>query len=124
MTTEITNTQNTLDSRDIQERIDELTELKERLADEGDPMNEDEQDELDKLVSFKDEVDSSEWNDGIQFISEDYFEDYAKEFAEDIGAIGRDMQWPANCIDWEAAADVLRMDYNQADFDGQAYLYR
>src|SRR5690349_9754034 len=34
-------------------------------------------------------------------ILDDHFEDYAQEFAEDIGAINRDASWPNNCIDWE-----------------------
>ena len=115
-TTEITNSQDILDSRDIQERIDYLESLED--ADEAD------KEELGELVALKEEAFSSEWECGITFISEDSFEDYAREFAEDIGAIQDDTNWPSNCIDWEQAARELRMDYTEVDFDGVAYLFR
>ncbi len=115
-TTEITNSQDIIDSRDIQERIDYLESIDER--------DEIDQEELDKLLAFKEAADTSEWEFGVGFISEDYFEDYAQDFARDIGAITADVNWPANHIDWEQAATELRMDYTEVDFDGVAYLYR
>jgi len=57
-------------------------------------------------------------------IPDDEFEDYAQELAEDIGAIDDDAGWPANHIDWEAAADALRMDYTTIAFKGDDYLIR
>lgn len=57
-------------------------------------------------------------------ISEDDFEDYARELAEDIGAISRDTQWPATCIDWEYAAHELKMDYSEVEVDGVTYYFR
>ena len=106
----------TLDSRDIQKDIDNLEEIEER--------NEDEQEELDKLQAFKDSVDSSEWDSGITFISEEYFEEYARDFAEDIGTISKDTQWPATHIDWDAAASELLIDYVAVELDGITYYYR
>ncbi len=108
----------TLDSRDIQERIDFLESME-------DELDEDDKQELDMLRNFKSEVyDDSEWEDGILFINDRYFEDYAKELAEDVGAIGRDTQWPATHINWEDAADELRVDYTDIELDGHTYLYR
>lgn len=52
------------------------------------------------------------------------FEDYARELAEDIGAIDRDAGWPLRCIDWKRAANELRMDYTSITFDGDDYLTR
>jgi len=46
-------------------------------------------------------------------IPEDEFEDYAQQLAEDIGAIGKDNQWPLNCIDWEDASEELKNDYSE-----------
>jgi hypothetical protein len=60
----------------------------------------------------------------VTLVRESYFEDYARQFAEDVGAISGDEQWPANCIDWERAARELRMDYSSVDFDGETYWYR
>ena len=118
--TEISNTQDTIDSRDIQERIDYL----EALGEDEEDIDEDEKEELEKLQAFKEEADASEWDFGVAFIHEDYFEDYAREFAEDIGAIGKDTQWPATHIDWDAAANELQMDYSSAKFDGVTYYFR
>lgn len=60
----------------------------------------------------------------VTLIHENYFEDYARELAEDIGAIDRNAAWPNNCIDWQRAAQELEMDYSTVDFDGASYLYR
>lgn len=57
-------------------------------------------------------------------IEKSYFEEYAQELAEDIGAIDRDASWPLYCIDWEQAARGLAMDYTEFDFDGGTYLVR
>ena len=116
-TSEITNEQDTIDSREIQERVDYLATLAENI-------DEDEKEELGKLQEFKDEANASEWDYGVTFIHEDYFEDYARELATDIGALKDDVQWPANCIDWQQAADELKIDYSIATFDGVDYYFR
>src|SRR5438067_2318189 len=51
------------------------------------------------------------------FIADYNFEDYAQELAEDIGAIGRDNQWPVTCIDWDRAASELQYDYASVEVD-------
>ena len=63
-------------------------------------------------------------DDEPTLIAESYFETYAQELAEDIGAIPSDLQWPVRHIDWEAAADELSQDYSEFDFDGGAWLIR
>jgi antirestriction protein len=108
-------TEQYLDSREIQDRIDYLEAL--------DEPEDYEREELEKLQTFKDEVSSSEWDYGITFIREEDFEDYARELAEDIGAVGKDNQWPVYCIDWEWAARELQMDYGSAELDGVTYLF-
>lgn len=60
----------------------------------------------------------------ITLIRDSYFEDYAREFADDIGAINANATWPNNCIDWGRAAQELRMDYSSVDFDGAEFWYR
>lgn len=57
-------------------------------------------------------------------IREDTFEEYAQELAEDVGAIGADLQWPLMHIDWEAAADALKIDYTSVEYDGHTWLIR
>ncbi|CAM3285814.1 hypothetical protein FLLO111716_01050 [Flavobacterium longum] len=60
----------------------------------------------------------------ITLIRDDYFEDYAQQLAEDIGAVDRNAAWPNNCIDWKQAAKELEMDYSTIDFKKASYLYR
>jgi hypothetical protein len=57
-------------------------------------------------------------------IAESDFEEYARDFAEDIGAIPDDAQWPCTCIDWEKAARELQVDYSSVTYEGTDYLYR
>ena len=57
-------------------------------------------------------------------IHEDYFENYAMQLAEDLGLLEEAAAWPACHIDWEAAAESLKMDYTEVDFDGNSYFIR
>ena len=67
---------------------------------------------------------ASEWSDGATLIRESYFEEYAQELAAEIGAIKKNAAWPLNHIDWEAAAEALKVDYIEIDHGGIAYLVR
>ncbi|KKM86350.1 hypothetical protein LCGC14_1279740 [marine sediment metagenome] len=124
--TEITNSTDVIDSRDIIERIEYLEDLKERTELEGDPFDEDEDAELTNLKAVTDEAEgySGDWKYGSQLIRDSYFEDYAQELAEDIGAIPQDLGWPCTCIDWGRAVDELKVDYTCVDFDGVEYWIR
>lgn len=42
-------------------------------------------------------------------------EDFAREFADQIGAVNENATWPNNCIDWEYAAKELMYDYFSID---------
>ena len=55
-------------------------------------------------------------------IADDDFEEYARELAEDLGL--RVDGWPNSYIDWERAADALRVDYTSVTYDGTDYLHR
>lgn len=120
MTDEITNTEDQLDSRNVQERMDYLEK-------ENDPSA-DMIHELETLTELKrqyvDYFGESSWEFGAQFVRDSYFQDYAQELAEDCGMIPEGLQWPVNCIDWEQAARDLEMDYTEIDFDGVAYQTR
>jgi len=115
----------TFDSREVDERIDEL----EDMAVEGDDgglnpnLDPDELEELAALVAFRDDVDSGEWPDGIGFIADEAFEDYAQDLAEDCGYVDRDNSM-ASYIDWAAWARDVQMDYCSADLCGYTYWYR
>ena len=122
-TEEITNSQDYIDSREIIARIEEL---------ENATVNFGQVEELQHLKALTEEAEGyyvrigypSEWSYGVTLIREDCFEDYARELAEDIGAISKDTSWPATCIDWEQAANELKMDYTEVDFNGVSYYVR
>jgi hypothetical protein len=106
-----------VDTRAVDERIDEL--------EANDEPTDDERDELAELLAFRDAVDCPDWQYGETLIREDAFEDYARELAEEIGVVPRDAPWPTSFIDWPAAADALLMDYTSAeDANGTTWYYR
>lgn len=81
--------------------------------------------ELSNLLALQEEASgSSDWTYGETLIRDSYFQEYAQELAEDIGAINKQATWPNNCIDWERAADELKQDYFSVDFDGVDYWIR
>lgn len=128
--TNISNTDNIIDSRDVIARIEELEA--ELLNEDGeidtaneDPEYRDSCGELASLQSLASEGEGSpDWAHGETLIRDSYFRDYAEQLADDIGAIDRNLSWPLNCIDWDQAARELRMDYTAVDFDGVTYWIR
>jgi len=113
----------TINSRDIIDRIDELeSEIEDLEMDELEDLTGALMlDELEILQTLIDEIADARW--GVTLIHEDFFEEYAEEFAMEIGAINRDMSWPANCIDWTKAARFLKIDYTEVDFDGETFYF-
>lgn len=89
-------------------------------------LDDDELEELAELEAFAKEGEDycDDWHHGETLIREEYFEEYAQELAEDIGAVNKEATWPNNHIDWESAADDLRQDYTELDFGGETYLAR
>lgn len=114
-----------IDSREIIEAQESLSE-DEMLAAECEDDFEPDDDEQ-ALIDFDGESEiGGDWSYGVALIREDTFEDYARELAEDIGAIGSDVSnnWPLSCIDWEQAARELAMDYTSVEFLGYTYYVR
>jgi hypothetical protein len=136
---EISFSEDVLDSRDIQSRIDWLDEQildieddindakhdGEEVPDEWVTDRDEYQEELDGLQSFKDNVDSSEWEDGLTLINRDYWQEYVEELCEELGYVSDDLpNFIRSNIDWEAVADELEADYSTADIEGEQFLYR
>jgi len=120
-TTEISSMEDIIDVRDIVARIESLE----------DTEDEDEKTELARLTELMDDLAGNggdeQWRGvwyPITLIRDSYFEDYARELADDIGAIDSKAGWPNTCIDWEQAARELQMDYTTAELDGITYWYR
>jgi len=84
------------------------------------------QEELEPISEFAKAAESyaADWLNGATLINESYFEKYAEELAYDIGAIDRDATWPGSCIDWEQAADELKIDYRSIEFEGTEFFVR
>lgn len=66
----------------------------------------------------------SDWEYGETLIHENSFVEYARELAEDIGAVNREAAWPLAHIDWEAAADALLIDYSEVTYMGETFYGR
>lgn len=83
-------------------------------------------DELKALQSLAEEAGgySPDWRYGATLVRDSHFKDYAMQLADDIGAVPRDLSWPATCIDWDQAARELQQDYTEVDFDGVSYWVR
>lgn len=111
---EITNFDDVIDLRDVEARIGYLA------IDEDDPEQDpDEKAELSRLRALVEECPSSS---GV-LIRDSYFADYAEQFADDLGLIADASKWPFCCIDWERAADQLKADFHDVDFDGVEYWF-
>ena len=83
--------------------------------------------ELKALLSLQEEAEgysNGDWSHGSTLIRDSYFEEYAQQLAEDIGAINRDAAWPNTCIDWKQAAEELQQDYTSVTFNGVDYWIR
>ncbi len=115
--------------RDEQDHGATRAELEEDIADAErslesakEAFGDDEKAELAELEEL--EIEISEWRHGETLIPEADFEDYARQLAEDIGAISGNEQWPLSYIDWERAARDLKMDYSTVTYQGTDYLVR
>ncbi len=139
---------NVIDSRDIIARIAELEAARDDAAEryrwainayeaESDPensapnltdfqMDEDDTAELAALLALEADAEgyADDWRYGVTLIRDSYFEDYARELAEEIGAMDPNASWPLTCIDWAEAARQLQQDYTAVEFDGVTYWVR
>src|SRR5215831_14568570 len=127
MSNAISNSDNLIDSRDVIARIEELQagetcdecngsgivtpnvdEEGNQPEDEDCPscqgrgtrVNDDDADELKALEALAEEAEGyCDWTGGATLVADSYFERYAEQLAEDIGAIDRNATWPLTCID-------------------------
>lgn len=135
-TTDISNSADVIDVRDVIARVEYLELLRQPgPVDLGDDDNEIDQDtlfaELAMLESLLEDLagcyGDEQWRGAwypVTLIRDSYFETYAQELADDIGAINPEASWPNNCIDWEQAARELQSDYSTTEYEGITYWYR
>lgn len=106
-----------IDTRELHARYDELQEKI-----EDDVLDLQEQSDWNELLEMENYI-SDFWH-GETLVPEDEFTEYARQLAEDIGSFSDNAEWPLYHIDWEAAADDLRQDYTEFQWQGQTYLAR
>jgi hypothetical protein len=143
-TIQFSNSDDVIDSRDIIERIEYLSvydyqvcpecgctlgDIHDEGCSEPDPVDnltEEDKEELRILDALQDDCEgyASDWRHGATLIRDSYFTQYAKNLAEDLGYIKRYVEWPLNHINWEAAAEELKVDYTEVDYDGVSYWVR
>ena len=110
----------TIDGRDIRDRIEELEAL--------DAPTEEESAELTDLTAFLHEARqyNSDADEGEPIIAESHFVDYIKEIIDDCYALPKDLtsgEWPYRhiTINYEAAAEEARADYAKLTFRGRNF---
>ena len=118
-----------IDVRDIIARVEELEDA--IPDDANDARNWPDSGEFVALCAILDELKSAggdeQWRGDwypVTLIRDSYFVDYARELAEDIGAVDANAKWPNNCINWAHAARELQYDYTGVEIDGTLYWYR
>ena len=114
-----------IDSRDVEELMEELEdEVEEIEIEDGDV------DEITienafrlELEELRDEINSSEWQYGLLLIRESEFTGYCEEMLKDCGDLPQDI--PSYiAIDWEKTAENLSVDYSEVEINGVTFLYR
>jgi hypothetical protein len=151
-TTEIDNSQDIIDSRDIIARIEELEELETACNDAREELEAAEKEEdAENIETARDAVETADalfsaeerlelaalrklaedaegcadWKYGETLIRESYWEAYCQELCKDIGDIPQNLPWYIeNHIDWGGVAREISMDYTDVDFDGVTYKIR
>lgn len=128
-----TNSDDMIDSRDVIARIEELESERDSRMDGDDGPGAVKQwdasedgEELRTLKALADEAGgyAPDWEHGATLIRDSYFQTYAQELADELGAIPRDAAWPMTCVDWAEAASELQQDYSGVEFDGVTYWVR
>lgn len=114
----ITGTENLLDSRDIEARIQYLQDLGTTLTQEE--LEEDyqaEEEEITELFRIKydfiDEYSRGEelWEEGVVFINDGYFIEDTIDYLEEIGVVDSDFYLLRGNIDWEGVVRDRQLEY-------------
>lgn len=128
----ISNTADIIDTRDIVERVEELKSNLHNFYVDGEASWDAEDPDvieynlLSGVLNVVRDYSEDTPEDGVALIRESHFRNYAEQYWEDIRDTGNRTgnQWPYTHIDWDAAADDLRMDYTELEYDGVTYFFR
>lgn len=130
----IVNDDDIVDSRDVIARIEHLEQLEQPgevdLGDDNDTDQDTLFAELAVLRKLQAQAEASpDWSYGETLIRDSYFTAYTEELINDCYEMPKDLdsgKWPWRHmkIDFEAAADELKSDYIEVDWDGVPYWIR
>jgi len=90
-------------------------------------LHQDEIEECGAIIFFCDELSDycSDFEWGASIIHEEYFEDYCRKLIIDIGDLPKGIpSYIEDNIDWSGVADDLKVDYSEAEYDGDTYYFR
>lgn len=121
----INNNQDMIDSREVIGRIKELQDDGvipiEDLPEDNSEIDEEDAEELSSLLKLQEQGETcGDWEHGATLIRDSYFEQYAQDFASDIGEIDTNGHM-SGYIDWDRYAADLQVDYTQVEFSGETY---
>lgn len=123
-TTEISNTQDVIDVRDVIARFEALDAM---------PIVErsEYEEEYALLQTLLDDLKGNggdeKWRGAwypIVLVRDSYFTEHAQEEAESLGLVKNNAEWPYRHIDWAQAASELQQDYTTVEFGNETYWYR
>jgi hypothetical protein len=112
----------TIDSREIECEILELEEY-------GSAIDDVSEDKLNMLRRVREEVEGYTygWKYGVTLVHERHWVNYAKDYAYNKDyrndRLLVENQWPINCIDWDEAAEQLKLHSCFVSIDGETYFY-
>lgn len=134
------NMEDIIDTRDLNDKLEELLSDQEDVQSELDLLSSDTEDEVElseiesleeQIKNLQDEIDIledlkseiPEFENGEQMIKDSYFVDAMKELCEDIGDVSSDLPFYI-VIDWETTAENLKVDYSSCEYNGEIYWFR
>ncbi len=125
------------DTRDVSTRLEglkgwltfhgvDVSDLDTAQAEEGAEDEQEVWDVVEEAKMLQDFADTyaEAINNGEPVVLDSAFEDYAEQFASDVGLINDDAKWPNNHIDWKAAANELKGDFSEVTLYGKTYWVR
>ena len=130
MNTRPTNDDEMIDSRDVMEALDEISiELEDKEALDREDLATLLAEELSLKALAEQGKGCRDWEYGEQLIRHDHFTSYIKELISDCYEVPKELKsgdwpWRHMTIDYEAAAQVAKVDYMTVEFDGVEYLMR
>jgi len=152
MKNNISNSDDVIDSRDIEERITELESARDDWQEENtlpDYSNTDkdtpegwtpeqfekwvewdeseEGEDLNALYSLRDDLEDycPDWRYGTTLIRESYWVEYCKDMVEELGELPKGLpDFIESNINWQGVAEDLQQDYTSGEYDGVTYWAR